>query len=68
MLVGFDNVERWYDSSSKMIHRKDGPAVIYPNGNQFWFLNNEIYYFDNFCKKLNLSEEDIIILKLKYGA
>jgi hypothetical protein len=22
-------------------HREDGPAIEYPNGNKYWFLNNE---------------------------
>jgi hypothetical protein len=34
-----------------MRHREDGPAVIYPEGNKEWFINNVLYktkeeYFD----------------------
>ena len=48
-------------------HREDGPAVIYADGTQYWFLNNIQYSFDKFYNKLKLSEEDIVFLKLKYN-
>jgi len=47
-------------------HNEDGPAIIF-NGNYFWFLNDERYLFEEWCKILNKSDEEIIFLKLKYS-
>ena len=30
----------------KQLHRKNGPAVIFTNGNMFWLINNENHRFD----------------------
>ena len=30
-----------YYNSSHKIHRTDGPAIIYPDGTQIWYLNGE---------------------------
>lgn len=48
------------------LHRVDGPAVIDDNGNATWWLNNSRYTFENYCKNVKLSDEDLVILKLKY--
>lgn len=60
-------VKLWYNSNGSHCHREDGPAIIYPNGDCSWILYGEDYTFGRYCKRLNLKDEDIIILKLKYG-
>jgi hypothetical protein len=50
-----------------LFHREDGPAIIWPDGTQWWMLNGKEYSFRDFCKKLKLSDEDIVFLKLKYN-
>ena len=47
--------------------REDGPAVFPADGDEEWFINDKRYTFNNYCKKLNLSEEDITFLKLKFN-
>jgi hypothetical protein len=34
------------------LHREDGPAVIYHNGIEYWFLNNVEYTEEDFWKEL----------------
>lgn len=47
-------------------HRLDGPAIIDKNA-VYWYIAGEQYKFKQFCKVLNLSNEDITIILLKYG-
>ena len=56
----------WYNSDDEL-HREDGPAAIHANGRKFWYLHNNIYSFDDYCKKLNLSDEDKLFIILKNG-
>ena len=49
------------------LHREDGPAAIYSSGPQYWCLNGSCHSFNEFIKKLKLSDEEIIMLKLKYA-
>lgn len=52
-----------------LLHREDGPAIIYPDGRCSWYLRNvKIHSFYEFQKAMNLSDEDLVILKLKYGS
>ena len=60
-----DGSQSWYRNNKR--HREDGPAVIWPDGSQFWYLYDNEYAFNNYCKKLKLSKEDILFLKLKYN-
>lgn len=48
-------------------HCEDGPAIIYPNGTLSWRLMGYNLVFDDWCKKLNKTPEEILILKLKYN-
>jgi len=48
------------------LHRLDGPAVIYVDGTEEWYLNGIVYFFKDYCKKLKLTDENIVFLKLKY--
>jgi len=49
------------------LHREDGPAVEYDDGINFWYLNNIEYSFEDWCEKLNKTDEEIIFLRLKYS-
>lgn len=51
------------------LHRVGGPAVINKDGTLEWWLFDIEFDFENYCKMLQLraSEEDIVVMKLKYG-
>lgn len=34
------------DKNHKIIHREDGPAIIYPNGTKIWFQNGKHHRVD----------------------
>jgi len=48
-------------------HREDGPAIIYSDGDKYWYLNGNHYTFEEWCKKLNKSDEEKVFLRLKYS-
>jgi hypothetical protein len=37
--------KRWYDDNSKL-HRVDGPALEYANGDKYWCINGELHRVD----------------------
>lgn len=49
-------------------HRIGGPAVEYPNGYVAWYLDDAVYSFDDYCKKVrpHLSDEEYFTLVLTY--
>lgn len=61
-----------FNSLTKIVdwgwHRTDGPAIVYTSGYNNWMLDNHEYSFNEFCKKTNLSDEEIIILRLKFDS
>jgi hypothetical protein len=36
-----DGTQSWY--LNELLHREDGPAIIYPDGTQYWFLNDQLH-------------------------
>jgi hypothetical protein len=53
---------------NRKIHRADGPAIEWTNGNKEWFLNGKDYTFDKWLNANNfISEEEKVMLKLQYG-
>lgn len=50
-------------------HRTDGPAVIYHHdGYGLWYLNGSIVHsFGDFKSISGITEEELLILKLKYS-
>jgi hypothetical protein len=36
--------KRYYKDD--LLHREDGPAVEYPNGDKFWYINNKLHRED----------------------
>jgi len=49
------------------LHREDEPAILCIDGRKYWYLNDFKYSFEEWCKKLNKSDEEIIFLRLKYS-
>ncbi len=44
LVVDSYGVKRWY--LNEVLHREDGPAVEYPNGQSCWFLNGQYHRED----------------------
>lgn len=56
-------------SDFRYLHRIDGPAVIYPDGNECWFVRNEsCSTWKQFQELSKVSDEELSILILKYGS
>ena len=49
------------------LHREDGPAVEYEDGNVAWYIHGQEYKFDLWHKKLLLDDKTIAKLALEYG-
>lgn len=61
-----DGSEFWYLHGK--YHRTNGPAVIFSNGNTFWFIDDKMISSKKMYQTiLDLSDEDILLLILKYG-
>jgi hypothetical protein len=50
-----------------LIHRTDGPAVVRTNGYKAWYLNHTQLTFDKWLDKVDISDEDKVMMMLKYG-
>ena len=37
--------KRWYNEQGQL-HRTDGPALIYPHGTQYWYINGKPHRTD----------------------
>jgi hypothetical protein len=48
-------------------HRVDGPAVELPDGSTLWYLNDRRMSFDEWLNEVIMSNEDKVMMKLKYG-
>lgn len=59
--------KRWFNDKGQL-HSKNGPAVIYSDGLQYWYVNDQRYY-DNksFQRAAKLTDEDMNMIVLKYG-
>ena len=55
----------WYNAYGQR-HRKDGPAVIKSDGEIYWFLNGRKYKFAEWLIELNKSDEEKMLLRLRY--
>jgi hypothetical protein len=58
----------WYDTHGNL-HREDGPAVIYANGDVYWFIGGIRMFSLNEWFKYNtcITDEDKMMLRLQYG-
>lgn len=43
--IDSDGTERW-GSADGLLHRLDGPALIFPNGDAHWFKNGQLHRLD----------------------
>jgi hypothetical protein len=69
--IDYNATQRWFNDIGEL-HREDGPAVIYTKsislGSVYWYLNGTEYQsFDDWCIKLNKSDEAKMMLRLQYG-
>lgn len=55
--INYEGVEFWHNYNWKF-HREDGPALIYPDGSQFWYIDGEAI-------DCNDNEEFLRIMKLR---
>jgi hypothetical protein len=60
-----DGAKEWWQHGN--YHRDDGPAVENTNGHQRWWLNDQHMSFDEWLDKVKMSDEDKVMMKLKYG-
>jgi hypothetical protein len=56
----------WFNTDGEY-HNEDGPAFICSYGSMYWYVNNGVYIFDQWCIKLNKSDEDKMMLRLRYA-
>jgi len=64
--VKYSNGNKFWLVNDKF-HREDEPAILCIDGRKYWYLNGKEYSFEEWCKKLNKSDEEIIFLRLKYS-
>jgi hypothetical protein len=60
-----DGHKAWFQHGK--LHRTDGPAREWPGGNKEWYLHSKRLSFDEWLNKVDLSDEDKVMMKLKYG-
>ena len=60
MRVGPDGEKCW--TLKGKLHREDGPAVEYPNGEKYWFLNNEEVSWEQVFRQAKNPEIELRIL------
>jgi len=56
---------RWFNAAGQN-HREDGPAVIYTDGSMLWTLYDVSYSLKEWCIELNKSDEEKMLLLLRY--
>jgi hypothetical protein len=55
----------WYQHGLR--HRDNGPALEYASGSKSWYLHGEYLSFEEWLDEVNISDEDKVMMKLKYG-
>jgi hypothetical protein len=60
-----DGDKFWYQHGE--CHRDDGPAYESANGGKSWYLHDQCLTFDEWLNKVDMSDEDKVMLKLEYG-
>jgi hypothetical protein len=64
--INHDLTTRWYNAEG-LLHKEDGPAVIFPNGGHAWCLHGYKYSFKDWIKLAPISDEQKLLLKLQYA-
>jgi hypothetical protein len=61
-----DGSKWWFINGVR--HRLDGPAIEWADGEKEWWVNDTEYgNFKDFQEAGNISDEDMMVLRLKYG-
>jgi hypothetical protein len=60
-----DGDKAWYQHGVR--HRADDPAIIGADGTEYWYLNDNCLSFDKWLYEVDMSDEDKVMMKLKYG-
>ena len=64
-IIFVSGTKQWYKNGK--CHREDGPAIVDADGDKFWFLNGKWHpSFGSWLKELDVSDEDALILTLKW--
>ena len=63
--IDHDGDISWYNEIGEW-HREDGPAIISINGDVEWWYNDTQYTFDGWCIVLNKTDEEKMLLRLRY--
>lgn len=45
-IVDFEGTTMYYKKGTKILHREDGPAVVFAGGNQYWYKDGELHRED----------------------
>ena len=63
----FDQTKYWFKDS--MLHNKNGPAIIYPDGRKCWYLNDIKYTYVEWYIETHpqMTKTDKVKLILKKG-
>ena len=63
-----DKINDTYYVQNGMIHRMDGPAVVWCDGYREWYLFDQKSEFDDWIKELEKADEEhATMMKLKWG-
>lgn len=57
---------RWWYLGNQL-HREDGPAIEWIDGTVSWFLHHKGYALYEYIALIDMSEEDKLLLTLKYA-
>lgn len=57
-----NGTQKWYKDN--LLHRTDGPGIIYPTGNQEWYQNGKLHRLDG--PALIWTDDNIVINKRWY--
>lgn len=60
-----DGSQEWWVHGLR--HREDGPAIERPSGHHEWYINHRKYWFDEWCKELDIAESSKVMYILQYG-
>lgn len=55
----------WFKNGQR--HRETGPAISHRGGNDFFYLDNQSLFFDDWLNCLNVSSAEKVLLKMQYG-
>ena len=58
-------IKFWYQHGK--VHRDDGPAIEWPDGDTSWCLHGQRLSFDEWLDEVEMLYENKVMMKLKYG-